>query len=58
MILFLNLVSKLYIEIKKNISTYKLQLISILQAINIDKPVLNKMRYKELYCDTRYYKKI
>ena len=58
MILFLNLVSRLYTEIKKNISTYKLQLTSIGQAINIDKPVLNKMKYKELYCDTRYYKKI
>jgi hypothetical protein len=45
----LNPVYKHYNEIKKYISTYTLQPIYIVQAISINKPALNIMKYEKIY---------
>ncbi len=49
MTLFLNLVVKLYKEIKKYIGTYRLQPIYIVKVITTYKLVLNIMKYIEIY---------
>lgn|GEM_PF-1514204 len=49
MTLFLNLVVKLYKEIKKYIGTYRLQPIYILKVITTYKLVLNIMKHIEIY---------